>query len=388
MKYHYFANQLQTMSSVKVRIASKRYSDGKSPVLIQYNVKGKRISRQLFTIDPVFWDHSRHKVKKTHDLHFKLNRKIQEAILKGEEIVFASDTEQEAIHHLQGDSSDILAELIRNKIKRFQDAGKHRSAWRYESALTKILKYDPNARTDISVSWIQGYEGFLLSKGLKLNTIAKEMSIIRSILNDAEVQDNPFKKYKIRREKTMKEVLTRDEIQALANQPFPESVQLAVDAFLLCYYLRGRRIGDCLQFKIDDIRDGRLYYRPEKTGGKRSMKVSNPALVIIKKYKGGEYLLPYLDGYKGNKNDYQKKIDTTIGLINRNIKRAVKILGIKKRITTHTARHSFALHFDEHGASLNQIKEALDHATIVTTAIYMQSIRKDKDLDEAVEGMF
>jgi len=60
------------------------------------------------------------------------------------------------------------------------------------------------------------------------------------------------------------------------------------------------------------------------------------------------------------------------------VRQARKATGIKKQITTHTLRHTFATHLLEMGLDLVSIKEQLGHESVMTTMIYLKVARLNR----------
>ncbi len=139
-------------------------------------------------------------------------------------------------------------------------------------------------------------------------------------------------------------------------------------------YSGGLRISELINLKIKDIDSNRMQIRISQSKGKkdRYTLLSKKTLITLrhyfKEYKPKEWLF---EGEGGGQ--YSQKAIQNI------LKRAVQKTGIKKRITVHTLRHSFATHLLENGTDLRYIQNLLGHSSSKTTEIYTHITNKGFD---------
>jgi len=164
-----------------------------------------------------------------------------------------------------------------------------------------------------------------------------------------------------RTEKTLPVVLNEEEVSAIINA----TTNLKHKTILMTIYSAGLRISEALNLKIEDIDSSRMQIRVSQSKGKKDRYtiLSVKTLDILR-----QYFLEYkpkvwlFEGPKGEQ--YSDRSIQTI------LKTSVTKTNIKKRITVHTLRHSFATHLLENGTDLRYIQALLGHESSKTTEIY------------------
>ncbi|PKM78983.1 MAG: integrase [Firmicutes bacterium HGW-Firmicutes-13] len=172
-----------------------------------------------------------------------------------------------------------------------------------------------------------------------------------------------------RKEKKLPVVLSREDVTRIL-----ESVgNIKHKAILMLIYSAGLRVSEVVKLKVGDIDTERklIHIRGAKGMKDRYTILSDVAFAILESYseiyKPGMWLFP------GARPD--KHISTrTVQAIFEN---AVKSANIKKDVSVHCLRHSFATHLLESGVDLRYIQELLGHKSSKTTEIYTHVSNKN-----------
>ncbi len=171
------------------------------------------------------------------------------------------------------------------------------------------------------------------------------------------------------RERKLPEVLNKQEIFNLLE---------AVDnpkhrAIMLLTYSAGLRLGEVVRLRVEDIDSerGLIHVRQAKGRKDRYTVLSKIALedlrIYWKEYKPQKWLFPSAQpDHHLHERSVQKILE-----------HACKKAGIRKAISVHTLRHSFATHLLEGGTDLRYIQELLGHKSSKTTEIYTHVSKKD-----------
>ncbi len=181
----------------------------------------------------------------------------------------------------------------------------------------------------------------------------------------------------VRTERKLPQILTGKEVEHFLAQPQCVDAKGCRDhAMLELLYATGIRVSELISLDLDDV---------NLAGG--FLRCSSP---------GKERIIPLYAGAVRALSDYTKKIRPQIVLdtdeaalfVNMNgermsrqgfwkiIKHYQEKAQIKKEITPHTLRHSFAAHLLENGADLHSLQEMLGHADISSTKIYSHLVKQ------------
>ena len=238
------------------------------------------------------------------------------------------------------------------------------------TTITVLQEFRPGIDfKDITYTFLRDFEVHLKEKGNSVNTVAKHMRQLRTLVNEAINQGYipsdayPFRKYKIKQEKGRKEFLTPDELKRLENLDVDKKLRHVLDAFLFCCYT-GLRFSDFCQLspanfiKVNGKRW--LHFTSIKTGVELRLPLhllfEGKALAVLERY---DIVTDFAKiGPNSEANKYLAQLAT--------------LARIRKHITYHTARHTCATLLVHQGVPITTVQKLLGHTSVRTTEVYSE----------------
>ncbi len=250
----------------------------------------------------------------------------------------------------------------------------------YLRDLQKLMDYVAFEKLDVLHVTYEDLEQFLAQLwdiGADARSVARIISGIRSffgfLLMDEYIQEDPAEllespKIGVR----LPEVLSVDEIDHIL-----ETIDVSARegqrnrAMLEVLYSCGLRVSELVSLRISDIYPDEEFIRVEGKGSKqRLVPISRKALHEIRNYMEYRGELVVQKGSEDILFLNRRGAKMTRVMVFYIVKKQAELAGIRKVISPHTFRHSFATHLLEGGANLRAIQEMLGHEKITTTEIY------------------
>lgn len=238
------------------------------------------------------------------------------------------------------------------------------------TTITVLQEFRPGLDfKDITYTFLKDFEVYLREKGNGINTVAKHLRQLRTLVNEAINQGYihadayPFRKFKIKQEKGSHEFLTPDELKKLENLEVHDlKLRHVLDAFLFCCYV-GLRFSDFCQLTPSNfIRvNGKrwLHFKSIKTGIELRLPLhllfEGKALAILDRYCITKF------ASLGSNSEVNKALSVITSMAR-----------IKKHVTYHTARHTCATLLIHQGVPITTVQKLLGHTSVKTTEIYSE----------------
>lgn len=242
---------------------------------------------------------------------------------------------------------------------------------------------------------IMEYEQWLRARKVSKNSSSFYMRTLRSAYNkvisrNQMEQTFPFRNVYTGVEHTRKRAVHEDIMICIQKLNLIHSAPLAFsrDLFIFSYCTRGMAFVDIAYLKKVDISGGMLSYVRHKTGQRLTIRIEPCIEEIIKRYepsvRNSPYLFPIITS--DDPEEAFRQYQTALGYHNRKLKKLGKLTGENLRLSSYTARHSWATVARNHNVPLSVISAGMGHTSEKTTLIYLDSIENSL-IDKANEGI-
>lgn len=400
------------MASVKIiHYTQKVYSNGTSPVILQI-IQGKSIKRKVIaSVLPEQWNDKDKRVKpKKHPNYAIINNNLSDEFNRIEGLLLKNPNAQVELLFPKEDMPPVDTLTFWKIADIYLQTLVLKSGWTYLTFRGIINKFSRSVNnpglllSEISQRHLQKYLNDMQEAKNGERTIYNNFKVLRFVnefgqRNKYDARSEDLQDFKVPTGgKSLKIKLTTEELSALATYELKPGTKLSEirDMFMLAVYLRGIRISDVIQLKHSYIVGGRLIYNSGKTGKDFNIKLIPEALTILSRYQNNrEYIFSFYD-FKPDpsKSQTENELARVVILknitanINNKLKKIAEKAGIKKNISTHIARHTFARMALDKIKDSNITMDLLGHSSMKVHEAYIREISQDDELDAAADSIF
>jgi integrase/recombinase XerD len=388
------------MVTIKVFLDKRKMKkDNKYPVCLRIYHNGSSTTRSTkLDVLESQWDDVKKSVKKSHPTASAFNRlltkqiaDLQSSLLLADDVKITEFLKPVKVKQIPVEVKKTVFEFTHELIVELRLDNKIGNAWVYESTLNALKKFHPDTNLyfeQIDFQFLDKYNKHLLRSGVKHNTAFFYMRTLRAFYNKAikhKIVDRnhyPFHDISLKAEKTKKRAINKLLIKEILNLELEvgSSIWHVRNWFMLSFYLMGISFVDLALLSADNVKNGRISYKRQKTGKHYDIKLVPQAVAVIDLYQKQPYgfILPIINRRTKNDEERLRLIKDRTRLANKYLKRMAVLIETEETVTTYTSRHSWATICKKLGFSIEIIAECLGHEYgNKTTAVYLDSFDQD-----------
>ncbi len=236
---------------------------------------------------------------------------------------------------------------------------------------------------DVDRDVIGDYMTALQEKGKSAATVSRSLASLKSFfafaVSEGALDTNPvFNIHVEKAEKKLPQILTGKEVELLLDQPKCTDLKGFRDkAMLELLYATGIRVSELINLDVGDVNLPGGFIKCASGNKVRIIPLYPAAIKAL-----GDYIEKIRPKMIADAREQSLFVNVSGERMSRQgfwkiIKFYQEKAQIKKDITPHTLRHSFAAHLLENGADLRSIQEMLGHSDISSTQIYAQLVKQN-----------
>ncbi len=359
--------------------ANPREKDAAPFIIFVATINGKRVRKSIgFSIPVKYWNQktetARPGYKDTNRINQKINainRAMLELMDNGDRNsktitpedlnrIFENGAQgEDFIKYIERKAAEDLATL---KIKKS-------SKNTYLSFARALKEYKPVIPINqVNTQFWEKFKIHLIQKGNKKNSLWLKLLFLKNFISrarkDGIIEGNPLEFVTEKREKTRRDFLTIEEINKTEKFYFATATgtqKNILRAFLFSCFT-GLRISDIRAMRQGDIAGAWARITTQKNATPENIPLNNRAIKILQSGEGkGDQVFMSLNGQH-----------------NADLKKIFAILEIEKKLSFHSARHSFATNSLLFSGDIATVSKLLGHAEIKTTQIYAKTLDASK----------
>jgi len=371
------------MGNLKIFVRTNfKNKKGQQPVAIQYCIEHRSVQFNIgVNIDSKNWDPEKKLVLFPESEYDKKNLLIKSAVFRAEKILFDYQVKNKyltcedfkSLFLIKPEPTSCFYAFVENELKLKINSIRNSTLKQYKGELTKLKQFRKKLTIEEVNSYLffQKYEHYMRTElKNKTNTVGKTLKKIKALLQVAYkkgiINKIETTNYQLKYEQTNRTFLSMDEVnnlELLLHKDISDTIKNTVRCFLFCCYT-GLRYMDLHDLTYSSIINGSIEIKQQKTDKYLKLPLCKKALTFIDQSK--------LNTHEKIFNVFSNQ------KMNEYIKVATFMINIKKSISFHCSRHTFATISLNLGIPLNVVSTFLGHTDLKTTLIYAKLLENTK----------